>query len=165
MTHISQTDQASELIPKAALRALGGLVVAVLGIVCIAVWSGRAPSAQPTDAPISAQIRIFLSADMSGSVRVLDTNGSVIADLAPEQGGFISGVGRVLDRERGKRGVDLNGPVDVIWRENGRLSVSDPSTGWSADLMGFGADNARAFAKLVATGTKGALNGNINALD
>ena len=165
MTHTSHTAQSAELIPKAALRALVGLVIAVLGIVCVAVWSGRTPSAQPKDVPISAQIRIFLSADMSGSVRVLDTNGSVIADLSPEQGGFISGVGRVLDRERGKRGVDLNGPVDVIWRDNGRLSIIDPSTGWSADLMGFGADNARAFAELVATGTKGALNGNINALD
>jgi hypothetical protein len=38
----------------------------------------------------------------------------------------------------------------VRQHENGRLSIHDPSTGWRADLMGFGADNAAAFAKLLA---------------
>jgi hypothetical protein len=30
------------------------------------------------------------------------------------------------------------------------MAITDPSTGWSADLMGFGADNASAFARLLA---------------
>ena len=34
-------------------------------------------------------------------------------------------------------------------RENGRMSLTDPATGWSAELMGFGADNTRSFAKLL----------------
>jgi hypothetical protein len=29
------------------------------------------------------------------------------------------------------------------------VSLHDPSTDWSADLMGFGADNTRAFATLL----------------
>ncbi|NDH20316.1 MAG: pullulanase, partial [Rhodobacteraceae bacterium] len=33
--------------------------------------------------------------------------------------------------------------------------VFDPQTEWQADLMGFGADNARAFATLLAKATKG----------
>ena len=33
--------------------------------------------------------------------------------------------------------------LDLFW------SIHDPTTDWRADLMGFGADNARAFAKLL----------------
>jgi hypothetical protein len=36
-----------------------------------------------------------------------------------------------------------------VRHENGRLGIADPATGWSADLMGFGLDNARAFARLL----------------
>ena len=59
------------------------------------------------------------------------------------------------DYERKKQGVELNAPIEVIWRENGRISVYDPSTAWQADLMGFGADNSRAFAMLLAKAKKG----------
>ena len=72
-----------------------------------------------------------------------------------EEGGFVSGVARADDQERRKQGVELNTPVEVIWRENGRISVYDPSTAWQADLMGFGADNSRAFAMLLAKAKKG----------
>jgi len=51
--------------------------------------------------------------------------------------------------------VELDAPIEVIWRENGRISVYDPSTAWQADLMGFGADNSRAFAMLLAKAKKG----------
>jgi len=40
--------------------------------------------------------------------------------------------------------------VALVAYDTGRISIHDPSTGWSADLMGFGADNARAFARLLA---------------
>ena len=48
-----------------------------------------------------------------------------------------------------------NLPVKIIWRDNNRISIFDPVTNWQADLMGFGADNARAFAELLAKATKG----------
>src|SRR6056300_1692045 len=52
-------------------------------------------------------------------------------------------------------GAPIDAPVIIRWRENNRLSVFDPQTEWQADLMGFGADNARAFATLLAKATKG----------
>ena len=81
--------------------------------------------------------------------------GNLIADLSADEGGFIAGVARVLDRERAKYKKPLDGAVIVTLGANGRLSITDPSTGWSADLMGFGADNAKAFAKLLAQNPKG----------
>ena len=77
-------------------------------------------------------------------------DGTLIADLNPKEGGFISGVWRVIQRERTKHRVALSGPLTLVRYDNGRIAIPDPSTGWSADLMGFGIDNAKAFARLLA---------------
>ena len=45
----------------------------------------------------------------------------------------------------------IQGKMPLVLELNAvhRLSIHDPTTDWRADLMGFGADNARAFAKLL----------------
>lgn len=138
-----------DLVPMFMVRAMFALVVVCLVLVSAARITGRPLEATPTDAPIIAERAIFLSGDTSGAARVLDANGSVLADLPGEQGGFIAGVQRVIDRERNKSGVSLDGPVLLQLREGNRLSITDPSTGWSAELMGFGATNFRSFARLL----------------
>ncbi len=138
-----------DLVPMFLVRAMFALVVVCLVLVSAARISGRPLEATPTDAPIIAERAIFLSGDTSGAARVLDANGSVLADLPGEQGGFIAGVQRVIDRERNQSGVALDGPVLLQMREGNRLSITDPSTGWSAELMGFGATNVRSFARLL----------------
>ncbi len=138
-----------DLVPMFLVRAMFALVVVCLVLVSAARISGRPLEATPTDAPIIAERAIFLSGDTSGAARVLDANGSVLADLPGEQGGFIAGVQRVIDRERNKSGASLDGPVLLQLREGNRLSITDPSTGWSAELMGFGATNVRSFARLL----------------
>ncbi len=138
-----------DLVPMFLVRAMFALVVVCLVLVSAARISGRPLEATPPDAPIIAERAIFLSGDTSGAARVLDANGSVLADLPGEQGGFIAGVQRVIDRERNKSGVSLDGPVLLQLREGNRLSITDPSTGWSAELMGFGATNVRSFARLL----------------
>ncbi|WP_050930622.1 photosynthetic complex assembly protein PuhC [Aestuariivita boseongensis] len=138
-----------ELVPRFMVRAMFALVLVCLVLVSAARITGRPLEATPTDAPIIAERAIFLSGDTSGAARVLDANGSVLADLPGEQGGFIAGVQRVIDRERNKSGVPLEGPVLLQLRAGNRLSITDPSTGWSAELMGFGATNFRSFARLL----------------
>ncbi len=153
MSDTSQTPRIrhkeDDLVPMFLVRAMFALVVVCLVLVSAARISGRPLEATPTDAPIIAERAIFLSGDTSGAARVLDANGSVLADLPGEQGGFIAGVQRVIDRERNKSGVSLDGPVLLQLREGNRLSITDPSTGWSAELMGFGATNVRSFARLL----------------
>ena len=138
-----------ELVPRAMVRAMFALVMLCLILVSAHVWSGRPVTAAPPASPVKAEKTLFLQGDMAGAARVLDANGSVIADLDPEEGGFVSGVWRVLQRERTKARTSLDGPVIVQAFENGRMAITDPSTGWSADLMGFGQDNAAAFARLL----------------
>lgn len=143
------TARDAEMIPPVLTRGLAVLVLCVLALVAYARLADRPLEATPPDAPIAESRVMNLSGDMSGAATVRDAEGGLIADLAPEQGGFVSGVWRVLQRERTKHRAALDGPVTLIRRADGRISIADPSTGWSADLMGFGADNARAFAKLL----------------
>ncbi|MDA7423353.1 photosynthetic complex assembly protein PuhC [Thalassococcus lentus] len=138
-----------ELVPRAMVRLMFGLVMLCLLMVSAHVWTGQPVVSAPPDSAIKVEKTLFLQGEMSGAARVLDANGSVIADLSPEQGGFLSGVWRVLQRERTKARTALDGPVIVQAFDNGRMAITDPSTGWSADLMGFGQDNAAAFAKLL----------------
>ena len=138
-----------ELVPRFMVRAMFALVVVCLVLVSAARITGRPLEATPPDMPVIRERAIHLSGDTSGAARVLDANGSVIADLPGDQGGFIAGVQRVIERERAKRGLPSDAPVLLQLREGNRLSINDPLTGWSAELMGFGATNTRSFARLL----------------
>lgn len=144
-----------ELVPRVMVRAVGVLVFSVLALVTIHVATDRPVIATPPQGGVTLSRDILLSGDLSGAATVRLPDGTLVADLAPEQGGFVSGVWRVILRERTKHRVPLDGPVTLIGHDTGRISIHDPATGWSADLMGFGADNARAFARLLAQLTGG----------
>lgn len=142
----SKTD---ELVPLLFVRLMFALVLSVLALVAVAKLSGRPLEATPAQTEVIKERMVFLSGDMSGAARVLDQNGAVLADFTAATGGFVSGVERVIYRERMKRGLPQGGPVLLQLREGNRLSLLDPDTGWSAELMGFGADNVRSFARLL----------------
>ncbi len=139
-----------ELVPRIMMRMVLVLILSVLAIVSYARLTDRPLIATPPEAETVFSRDVLLSGDMSGTATIRETDGTLIADLTPDEGGFISGVWRVIQRERTKHRVALDGPVTLIRKDNGRVSIHDPSTGWSADLMGFGADNARAFMRLLA---------------
>lgn len=138
------------MIPPFMGKALIALVFGALVVTAFARWTDQPLSATPPVSEVVQSRDLILRADQSGKIIVLDTMGSAVAHLDETQGGFIAGVARVLERERANEGIALNGPVTLARHKNGRLSITDPSTGWSADLMGFGADNAKAFARLLA---------------
>lgn len=138
-----------ELVPRILVRAVMALILAILALVTIATLSGRPLESTPANGKILSERAIFLSSDGSGAARVLDANGSLLADFAADKGGFVAGVDRVVTRERSKSGANTAAPVLLRLREGNRLSIYDPETNWSAELMGFGADNLRTFARLL----------------
>ena len=138
-----------------ALRAMFAMVILVLIAVTAFQFSGMQKSAIPPNAEIIAEAQISIATDQTGAVQVFNAQGEILADWDGDKGGFVSGVARVIERERMKICAPIDAPVIIRWRENNRLSVFDPQTAWQADLMGFGADNARAFATLLAKATKG----------
>jgi putative photosynthetic complex assembly protein len=143
MTHVHVSKKPNETIPAVALWSMFAMVILVLCAVTIAKVIGMPATATPP------------AADQSGVVRVYHEDGTLLADMSGDEGGFIAGVGRVIDRNRTQAGAPLDAPVHIIWRDNNRLSIFDPQTEWQADLMGFGAVNSRAFAMLVAKAMKG----------
>ena len=138
-----------ELVPTMLVRTMFGLVMLCLILVSAHVWTGQPVKYTAPDSPVVLERVLYLDGDMTGAARVRDADGAMIADLSPEEGGFVSGVWRVLVRERTNARLPLDGPVTITGYENGRMAIFDPSTGWGADLMGFGQDNAAAFAKLL----------------
>lgn len=138
-----------EKIPVGLMRAVGFLIVCSVTIVVSATVSNRPVTSTPPVSPVVAQTEFAMDAEMSGAVRITAPDGTLIVDLSPEEGGFIAGVARTIEFNRRKANKPLGGPVVLTRGENGRLAIHDPETGWSADLMGFGKDNAQAFARLL----------------
>ena len=138
-----------EIVPRIVVRIMFGMVLTILVIVSVATWTGRPVQNTPPDTAVISERAIFISGDAAGRARVLDETGTLIADFPPDKGGFVAGIERVLARERSKYGLDMSTPVLLQLREGNRLSITDPATGWSAELMGFGATNSRTFARLL----------------
>jgi len=139
-----------EKIPRWLLRSIAGLLVAVLMLTAWARITDQPLSAAPPEGvPIVKERYVQIFGDISGKARVLDASGTLIADLAPEEGGFVAGVWRALALKRRQAGVDPSAPVRLIGYADGRIQLRDPETGWRAELVGFGADNREAFARLL----------------
>ncbi len=141
-----------EMIPTILLRAMFVLVICVLIIVSYARLTDRPLAAMPPsldEAPIVMEREIRIFGEMNGSARVLDVDGNVIATLAAEEGGFVSGIGRVLERRRGAVGLAADAPIRLVRFSDGRLGLRDDYTDFRAELVGFGADNEAVFARLL----------------
>jgi len=141
-----------ELVPRIMVRAVFVLLTVCVVLVFAARVTERPLDATPEQTLVLESRALFLSGDVSGATTILDANGSVIAQFSGEDGGFIAGVKRVIDRERMKHRVEQNGAVLLQRRQGGRLSIYDPSTKFSIELVGFGDDNLRRFARILSLG-------------
>jgi len=143
-------DQQREIISRRLLRAMGVLVASSLILVTYARLTDRPLEAMPVDGQIAQERVIHIVSDnVSGAARILDEDGTMIADLPPTAGGFIAGVWRAVVFERHKAGVNLDAPVRLMRFTDGRLALRDELGGNRFELVGFGTDNAAAFARLL----------------
>ena len=138
----------AEMIPKVLLRAMLALILASLAVVTFAVVTGRAPSGVPQPAAIVAERTIILKGGGAQAVTVLDESGNVLLDLP--HGGFVTVIQNANERTRRVKGVDKLLPLRIVQYANGRLTVHDDFTGWSAELGAFGSDNRAAFERLMS---------------
>lgn len=141
-----------EMVPTILVRAMFVLCVSVLIIVSYARLTDRPLEAMPPSeamAPVVQERIIRIFGEMDGSARVLDGDGSVIANLGPDEGGFVAGIYRVLERERGAVGLHASEPIRLVRFSDGRIGLRDDHTDFRAELFGFGADNEAVFARLL----------------
>ena len=97
-----------------------------------------------------AKRSLFFSDTRDGAVLVEDgTTREQIARIEPGTGGFIRSTMRSLVHVRMRKGIGPDTPFELTRWDDGGLTLSDPTTGETRELMGFGATNRAAFAVLL----------------
>lgn len=136
-------------IPRSVLIGAGLLVATTILLSGIASRTGLGTSEMPASPPIR-ELELRFEDRSDGAVTVLEAEtGRVVAVLPPGSNGFVRGVLRALARERKLREVGPEQPFHLARRADGRLSLTDPSTGQRIDLDSFGPTNLRAFENLL----------------
>jgi putative photosynthetic complex assembly protein len=138
-----------EMVPAILVKAMFGLMAASVALVAWAQLTDHPQLGVLDEAPVVAEREVVLTGNRSGVYTVTDAAGATLAMSSDDRAGFIGVMGRVIDRERGVRGLPLDAPVTVVRRENGNIAILDETTGRHVELIGYGADNVAAFAGLL----------------
>ncbi|MEQ9040624.1 MAG: photosynthetic complex assembly protein PuhC [Silicimonas sp.] len=136
-----------ELIPRRLVIAMFSMAIAAVMLTGFAVLTERPLVGQPQLAPVVAERSLVIDADGNG-IRVTDAStGGTVLDLT--NGGFISVVNDGLERARIVNRISGNPPVTLTLYENSRLSLLDPTTGWSTEISSFGPGNVGVWMNLL----------------
>ncbi len=81
--------------------------------------------------------------------RILNENGAILVEYPKDKETFVSTILRVINRDRIKRNIDKSGPLILQKKDNGRISIFDPSSEKEVDLMAFGEDNILVFRDIL----------------
>jgi putative photosynthetic complex assembly protein len=138
-----------EMVPKILVQAMFGLMIASLGLVAYARVTDQPLTGVAPLAEVVRDMPITLEGTRSDGVAVLDAKGQQIAFSADEKSGFIDVIWVSVTRERKIHRVVGNPPLNLVRRADGHTAILDPATGWSIELIGYGADNIAAFARLL----------------
>ena len=123
-----------EFIPTRLIVAMFGLAAITLAMTSYAVWTDRPMVGQPKEAPVWKAQTMTIEGE-GNKVRIVEDTGRVLLD---GNGGFISVVLDGLERARHVARVEGNPPVTITQYENGRVSLTDPASGWQVELSSFG---------------------------
>ena len=133
------------VIPRWMVHAAGVGLLGLLVVVGALRLTGWNPAVEPGAVVVQRSLSFADMAD--GAVQVVDTaSGQTVAVMRGEQG-FLRGILRGLARDRRQNSVGSAPPYVLSLRDDGRLLISDPSTGQRIDLASFGPDNAAVFAR------------------
>lgn len=151
MSHAPNTMKHPEklLVPPFVARAMFALMILTVGMVGYARLTDAPLIAVVDQAPVVQSIDVIITGNKTGIYEVTAMDGTLLARSSDDMAGFLGVMGRVIDRERLVNAVTGTPPVQVVRRDNGNIAILDPSTGMATELIGYGADNVAAFAKLL----------------
>ena len=139
---------ASDSFPKWVLYCAGGIIAFSLISVGLVRITGNGPD-QIAAAATAQRSLVFKDQPDGGVLGADGRTGEKLTVLFGEQG-FVRGALRALTRERHARGIGSAPPFDLVARVDGRITLTDPSTGQRVDLESFGPSNAAEFARFLA---------------
>jgi putative photosynthetic complex assembly protein len=140
-----QPRRSREFIPTRIVLAMFSLAGITLLLVSLAVLTDRPTTGQPKEAPVWKAQTMTMSGQ-GNHVTIVEDTGRVLLD---GPGGFISVVIDGLERARLVARVEGNPPVTITQYENGRVSLTDPATGWQVELSSFGPGNVGTFRTML----------------
>jgi putative photosynthetic complex assembly protein len=138
-----------EPFPRTALIGAALIIAVAIGAAAIgrqANLAAERSAVTVTQTPLAARDLTFTDA-ADGSIIVSDGTHDVV--LEPGADGFVRGVMRAMARHRRVAGVEAPPTFRLAQWPDGRLSLQDLATGRTIELSGFGADNRKAFARLL----------------
>lgn len=141
-----------ELIPRILVRAVITLCLSVLAIVSYARLTDRPLVATPPsleETPIVHEMVIQIYSQPDGAVWITDVDGTELLNLGPGEGGYAASIYRVLDRQRGARGVAASDPIRLARHSDGRVSLIDDLSDVRIEFIGAGAAQVAQFSGLL----------------
>lgn len=138
-----------EMVPRFLVICMFGLMGLSLAIVAFAQLTDQPLRGVAAESAVTQSMEITLDGTRNSGVAVLDATGAEIARSDLNKSGFIDVIWVSISRERKVNNVVGNPPLTLVRRENGHTAIIDPATNWSIELIGYGADNVAAFARLL----------------
>lgn len=143
-------------VPKEALIGAGALLACILALTGAVSWGFLPQEANPQLQRAAAQVQPALERSLrfedraDGAVVITDAaSGAVVKVIGFGQEGFTRATIRRLAKLRKKAGIGPEAPFTLTKWQNGALSLTDPSTGESAELQGYGRDHTANFESLL----------------
>lgn len=137
--------------------ALFAMLVAGAFVMVRSLPIGEAPKASSTTSAKASvavvnQRALRLEDTGGGGARIVEAGtGSVLAQMAEGEGGFVWTALRLLVVERRRFGQPLDAPFIVTHWSNGSITLADAAAGKTLELNAYGPTNASAFAALIST--------------
>lgn len=138
-----------EMVPRFLVICMFTLMGLSLALVTFAQVTDQPQRGVVPDSPVTQSRLITLEGSRNTGVAVLDPTGTEIARSDLNKSGFIDVIWVSVSRERKVNNVTGNPPLTLVRRENGHTAIIDPASNWSIELIGYGADNVAAFARLL----------------
>lgn len=138
-----------DMVPRGLVIAMFAMMLSALAIAGYARITDQPLSGVPTAKSVTKNVQITLQGSRTSGIVVLGSQGEQLAVSTQDKAGFIDVIWVAVTRARKVQGVEGNPPLDLVRRVDGRTAILDPATGWSIELIGYGADNVAAFARLL----------------
>ncbi len=143
-------------VPRSVLIAVALMLAFVLAFTAAVSFGWLSQSANPAQSRAAqnvgaAQVRLLHFADRAdGAVIVTDANsGELVRTIGFGEGGFLRATMRRLAKSRHAKGIGSAPAFHLVLWENGAMSLDDPTTGKSAEVFGFGANQNKLFADML----------------
>jgi len=126
----------------------GAMVASILFVIGFQFFNFEPVNVSPNSSIISSKL-IYIEQSDDLATKILNENGAILVEHPIGEQSFVSTVLTVINRDRLKKNLDKSGPLILQQKENGRLSIFDPSSEKELDLMGFGEDNILVFRDIL----------------